>query len=349
MERPFPAPATLVAALRIIEELRIGLGTLGESTVVSVSIVVQLLATVSNVVQSLLPQQVAHEQRQQLPQHEQQLRRAASVAEEQCELLRAQLSAERAAREKEMETYEKQLEKQRLELIAMDSRLVLADGRGRLSPPKLRKSLFSCSSGSDGRGGAGGGSGRCSSGGGGGGRSHGPGQEPPTGFAETLRSSEEPRPPPKAAPRRASLAQHFKSSARVRAIDILRDVDTDGDGVISARELKAALKASGMSDEETAATFADVGTDGNGPIDLRELKRMLRRSRSQSPNLAQRGAAKSTGEGEVDVAVDVEAADALDASPSLVVGSWSTNTTAALRHSHDGAADATAAAAKGGR
>ena len=101
-----------------------------------------------------------------------------------------------------------------------------------------------------------------------------------------------------------------------------------------------------MSDEETAATFADVGTDGNGPIDLRELKRMLRRSRSQSPNLAQREAEKAKGEVEVEVEVEVvEAADALDASPSLVVGTWSTNTTAALRHSHDGTADATAAAA----
>jgi hypothetical protein len=98
-------------------------------------------------------------------------------------------------------------------------------------------------------------------------------------FVDSLRSAAPP-PEPRAGAspgRRASLAQQF-GDGRVRAIDIMRDVDTDGDGVISALELKNALKASGMSDEETAATFADVGTDGS--IDLRELKRMLRASSS---------------------------------------------------------------------
>ena len=72
---------------------------------------------------------------------------------------------------------------------------------------------------------------------------------------------------------RAMLAQRW-----MRAIDLLRDWDEDGNGTVSLREFTKALPVIGLKvSAETAQTlFAEFDADGSGEVDLAELNRKLR-------------------------------------------------------------------------
>ena len=71
---------------------------------------------------------------------------------------------------------------------------------------------------------------------------------------------------------RAKLAAHG-----MRAIDLLRRWDSDGNGSISVREFTKALRDLGIDfDHETAAQFfKEIDADGSGELDLEELKQKI--------------------------------------------------------------------------
>ena len=71
-----------------------------------------------------------------------------------------------------------------------------------------------------------------------------------------------------------ALARKY-SMERMRAIDVLRGLDTDGDGLVSRPELRRMLTSVGMSEGEISQAFMYADRNNSGRLDLRELKRLL--------------------------------------------------------------------------
>ena len=72
--------------------------------------------------------------------------------------------------------------------------------------------------------------------------------------------------------------KYFSSDRKFRAIDILRLLDTDGDGYISRTELRAMYARGSVDDrayQEAQRAFDVADRDGNGVLDVREFKRLL--------------------------------------------------------------------------
>jgi calcium-dependent protein kinase len=74
----------------------------------------------------------------------------------------------------------------------------------------------------------------------------------------------------------ATLSQHqLQKEENLRAA--FKHFDSNGDGIISQEELKAALSdgAIGVSHEEVMQVLAEVDKDGNGEIDYNEFVTMI--------------------------------------------------------------------------
>ena len=70
----------------------------------------------------------------------------------------------------------------------------------------------------------------------------------------------------------------FARDAKFRAIDVLRALDKDGDGLVSRSEINALYSNGGMdaqSHAELERAFHAADKDGNGVLDVRELKALL--------------------------------------------------------------------------
>ena len=67
----------------------------------------------------------------------------------------------------------------------------------------------------------------------------------------------------------------YSSERRFRVVDILRQLDTNGDGVVSPQELRAELSAAGMEDQEIRALFTSADRNGDGFLDVKDLKTLL--------------------------------------------------------------------------
>ena len=110
-------------------------------------------------------------------------------------------------------------------------------------------------------------------------RSDGPGCTHSTTLGDTFMSLDESGP---------SLAEQLAdalSSRWSRILDLFREWDADGTGLIDVKEFKKALTALGLdaSDEEAAELFATFDRDGSGEVEFREFHRALRQRGNLSP------------------------------------------------------------------
>ena len=215
------------------------------------------------------------------------LREQLQGSEARCESLRQRLAEERDLRQEQAAQYERKLEKLRVEVLhrrGLPNAATPASSHGNGSGRGHTHGHTASA-----RGTAGGSAGAPN------------GPSPPSASAG---------PRDAGGPAWLGSLSHSYQTGRVRAIDLVRQLDSDGDGVVSKLELHDALAAAGVGDEDIDAAFAAVDADGSGSISVRELSRVLR-----DPGGARRdGGHQKTGGRGTSAAGDARAASASPAS-----------------------------------
>ena len=95
----------------------------------------------------------------------------------------------------------------------------------------------------------------------------------------------------------ASQLKDILTRHRIRAIDLFRSWDADGNGLVDAAEFREAVRSLGYDAprSDVDALFASFDVDGSGEISFVELDRALRIGGRQAPNVD--GGGRSNGRG----------------------------------------------------
>ena len=85
----------------------------------------------------------------------------------------------------------------------------------------------------------------------------------------------------------AGQLRDILSKNAVRVIDLFREWDEDGDGTVSKKEFRKAMKFLGVdaSKEELDMLFDTFDPDGGGSIDYNELNKALKRKVALDPSM----------------------------------------------------------------